>query len=80
VAGQRGDLRDASAHRAGTDRPDHRIPRQCTGHGALLAREARRALGEERGNALAEVGAETKLALQVTLEIELRVERRVAAA
>ncbi len=69
---ERGDLRDAGAHRAGADDGDGRVSGQ---RGSHRAGEARRALGDERGDAFAIVVTIAQRALQVALEVELRRQR-----
>ena len=78
MAVQRGDLRDARAHRAGADDGDGGVlaaARRVMRAVALAAGEARRPLGDERGDAFAIVVAVAQRALQVALEIELRRQR-----
>ena len=80
MAVERGDLRDAGAHRSRADHGDDGILRQRVVMPALrkafiASGEMRRPLGGERGHPFPIVLAVAELALQVALEIELRRQR-----
>ena len=71
VARGGGDLRDAAAHRAGADHADDRVGAECARQRPW---NTRLPLLDERADALRVVVGAARLALQLDLERELRVE------